>query len=294
MQTTRVTLATGLTYNVLQWGPAQASRTVVLLHGFLDLAWSWVDVAPRLAAPSAAHPGGTHVIAPDLRGHGDSDRIGAGGYYHFLDYIADVDSLIAQLAPGPVVVVGHSMGGSIASYWVGTRPERVTHLALLEGLGPPEAAIPLPQRMAKWIDAWKKIRATDESAVGTLASIEDAAARLRRHDALLSVEKSLELAEHGSLELVGGSRRWKHDPLHMTQGPYPYQRALAAQFWRAIACPVLLVDGAESTFRLPPAETAERTACIANATTSTLPSAGHMMMRHQPAALAEMIRGFIA
>ena len=293
METTRVTLATGLTYNVMQWGPAQASRTIVLLHGFLDLAWSWVDVAPTLAAATAALPGGTRVIAPDLRGHGDSDRIGAGGYYHFLDYIADVDSLISQLAAGPVVVVGHSMGGSIASYWVGTRPERVTHLVLLEGLGPPEAAIPLPQRMSKWIDAWKKIRAADEAGVGPLASIEDAAARLRRHDALLSVEKSLELADHGSVELAGGGRRWKHDPLHMTQGPYPYQRALAAQFWRAITCPVLLVDGAESTFRLPADETAERIACIANPTIKSLPGAGHMMMRHQPLALAEMIAAFI-
>jgi len=40
-----------------------------------------------------------HVIAPDLRGHGDTDWIGAGGYYHFLDYVADLDELIARTKP---------------------------------------------------------------------------------------------------------------------------------------------------------------------------------------------------
>ena len=44
------------------------------------------------------------VIAPDLRGHGDSDWIGAGGYYHFLDYVADLDQVIARCASGRVIV----------------------------------------------------------------------------------------------------------------------------------------------------------------------------------------------
>jgi len=56
----------------------------VLVHGFLDLGYTWHEVAATLATRA-------HVIAPDLRGHGDSDWLGAGGYYHFFDYIPELD-----------------------------------------------------------------------------------------------------------------------------------------------------------------------------------------------------------
>ena len=80
MQSRKVSLATGLTYNVLEWeGPAApGDLTFALIHGFADIGAMWSDVAERLA------PHG-HVIAPDLRGHGDSDWIGPGGYYYFMD-----------------------------------------------------------------------------------------------------------------------------------------------------------------------------------------------------------------
>src|SRR5262245_26616302 len=130
----RIPLATGLTCHVLEWGGADAAldHTVVLLHGFLDLAWTWV---PTVEAGLA---GRFHVVAPDVRGHGDSDRVGPGGYYHFIDYLADLDALVRTLGRRRLSLVGHSMGGSIASYYAGVYPDRVHRLALLEGLGPPE------------------------------------------------------------------------------------------------------------------------------------------------------------
>src|SRR5947207_3597120 len=84
----RVPLATGLAYNVLEWD-APSDHTVLLLHGFLDNAWTW----QRLVESGLGLP--AHVVAPDWRGHGDSDWVGAGGYYHFLDYVADLASLVA-------------------------------------------------------------------------------------------------------------------------------------------------------------------------------------------------------
>ncbi|KAB2892772.1 MAG: alpha/beta hydrolase, partial [Kofleriaceae bacterium] len=137
----RLALATGLTYNILEWG-AEHDQTIVLVHGFLDLAWGW-DEVPELLARRY------HVIAPDLRGHGDSDWIGPGGYYHFFDYLPDLDEVVARLARGKVVMVGHSMGGSVAAYWAGTRPEQVRALVLLEGIGPPEATTPVPDRASR-------------------------------------------------------------------------------------------------------------------------------------------------
>lgn len=281
----RVALATGLTYHVVEWGPADG-ECVVLVHGFLDLAWTWAPVAARLADRY-------RVIAPDLRGHGDSDWIGGGGYYHFLDYAADLDDLVGRLGPAPVNLVGHSMGGSVSAYWAGTRPDRVRRLALIEGQGPPDqsgATASLPDRTARWFDAWRAARAR---APKVMASADDAIARLRKHDPLLAEADARELVAHGTLEVDGGVS-WKHDPLHLTMGPYPFRVDVAEAYWRRITCPVLVVDGAASTLRLPDAERDRRAAVLSEVRTITIPGAGHAVQRHQPVALADALRAHLA
>lgn len=280
----RIPLATGIDCHVLEWGGADAAfdHTVVLVHGFLDLAWGWEETV------RAGLGSGRHVLAPDMRGHGDSDRVGAGGYYHFMDYVADLASLIEQLGRERVSLVGHSMGGSIASYYAGSFPERVHRLALLEGLGPPEDDTPLPERAQSWIAAWKRARQREPRIY---ASLEAAAARLRATDDLLSEQLALRLAERGSVALPDGRRRFKHDPLHLTRGPYPFRLEAAASFWQRIACPVLLVEGARSPFA-PLGE--QRRRHFPQAERVVLDGAGHMMQRHRPAELARALSDFLS
>ncbi|MCB9564870.1 MAG: alpha/beta hydrolase [Kofleriaceae bacterium] len=276
----RLALATGLTYHVLEWGDP-AAPAVFLIHGFLDLAWGWDRVARRLADRF-------HLIAPDLRGHGDTDWIGAGGYYHFFDYIADVDDLVARLGGPQVAMVGHSMGGSVAAYWAGARPTRIRRLALLEGQGPPDQAGDvdgLPERATRWFEAWKRARTRP---LRIMADVDEAAARLRQHDPLLDEVQARELAAHGTRPVRDGVT-WKHDPLHLTMGPYPFRVDLAAAFWRRIACPTLVVDGEASMLRLPDADREARRGFLGDARHAVLPGAGHMMQRHQPDALAELL-----
>ncbi len=254
----------------------------MLVHGFLDLAFTWHEIAERLVTRA-------HVIAPDLRGHGDSDWVGAGGYYHFFDYIPDLDEVIARCARKRVILVGHSMGGSVSSYWAGTRPDRVSALALLEGLGPPDqSAVPLPSRTAHWIGAWRDARRQYKP----MASNEEAAARLRKNDPLLAEPLSRTLAAAGTRPVEGGVT-WKHDPLHMTMGPYPFRRDYAAQFWSKITCPVLVLDAAQSKLNLAEAERAERRAFFEQVRHVTIDGAGHMLQRHQPAQVAELLLGLL-
>jgi pimeloyl-ACP methyl ester carboxylesterase len=278
MKARKIQLATGLGYNVWEWdGPGET--TFVLLHGFTDLGAGWCEVAPRLA------PHG-HVIAPDLRGHGDSDRAGGGGYYHFFDYLADVDDVIRQLARPRVVLVGHSMGGSVAGYYAGVRPERIARLVLIEGLGPPDLIGGAgATRTAMWIDAWRKARAEEPRP---LPSLDEAVRRLRKNDELLEEPLARRLAELGTREVPGG-RVWKHDPLHLTFGPYPFRLDMAKAHWERVTCPVLLVDGARSRLNLPEAERAARRASFARHRHLTIEDAGHAVQRHQPARLAEAI-----
>jgi pimeloyl-ACP methyl ester carboxylesterase len=281
MRSHRLPLATGLTYHVLEWGE-EHEHSILLLHGFLDIAWSW---RPTVEAGLAER---FHVIAPDMRGHGDSDRVGPGGYYYFADYLADVHELVKQRAHDKLTIVGHSMGGSIASYYTGSYPSRVHKLALLEGIGPPPQSPTGPERVIAWLAGWERVR---NAPTRSYASIDEAAARLREHDRLLDAPLARELAEHGTVEDDQRRRRFKHDPLHATTGPYSISLDASQRFWRAVKCPVLLVQGDQSEFQLP--DIAERAACFVQVHQKTLTGAGHMMQRHQPVALARMLMEFV-
>ncbi len=308
----RIALRTGLSYHALEWSTAATpcQHTVILLHGFLDFAWTWEAVVHSgLLAAAAAD--GYRLIAPDLRGHGDSDRVGIGGYYHFMDYTADVLDLIEQLRQPEqlgthrVSLVGHSMGGTVAAYCAGAYPERIFRLALLEGLGPKEQSFDtMPERIRTWSTAWWRAL---KQELRPMANLQEAADRLKRHDPLLSADAALTLAEHGTCVLADGRRLFKHDPLHLTPGPYPFSLAVAQAFWRRITCPVLLIQGEHSELGLTQEELAHRQslfgAAKANDTgqvkvpvqirTAMLPGAGHMMQRHAPVALAQLLADFL-
>lgn len=281
----RIPLDTGLGYHVLEWGRAEAP-IVILLHGFLDFAWTWE------AMVESGLLSNYRLIAPDLRGFGDSDRIGPGGYYHFLDYLSDVHALVENVRDGrKVSIVGHSMGGSIAAYYAGSYPDLVEKLVVLEGLGPPAQPVAsMPERIRTWLAAWQRVR---RYAARPMASLDEAAERLRRHDPRLDPELALRLAAHGTREVEGGKRLFKHDPLHLTPGPYPFTLELASAFWRGIACPTLLVDAQASEFQYAPEDLAQRIACFKHARCETLADCGHMMQRHQPVALAQLIAAFL-
>jgi pimeloyl-ACP methyl ester carboxylesterase len=296
----RIKLHTGLTYHLLSWGPeadpGAAAPIVVLLHGFLDFAWTWEAMAATGILSRY------HLVAPDLRGYGDSDRIGPGGYYHFMDYVADVEALVENLrgvgqsaeqaaAPAKVSIVGHSMGGSVAAYFTGAYPELVERLIILEGLGPPDQPIEaMPERLRAWLAAWRRV-GTQQAR--PMADLDEAAARLRRHDPRLEPVLARRLAERGTVEVEGEKRVFKHDPLHLTPGPYPFTVDMARALWRRISCPTLLVAAQDSEFKYEDAELARRVACFPNARVVTLPDCGHMMQRHQPAALARLIAEFL-
>src|SRR5262245_1072062 len=121
--------ANRLRHHLLEWG--DAGSVVLLLHGFLEHAHAWDWVAPQLVAA------GYRVLALDWRGHGDSEWIGAGGYYHFPDYAADVAGVVRAIG-GPVALVGHSMGAGGAVLYAGTEPSAVTALVCVDALGPPD------------------------------------------------------------------------------------------------------------------------------------------------------------
>lgn len=268
---------------------------IVLLHGFLDSAWTWHRVAPALAQTT-----GKQVIAPDLRGHGQSDWVGAGGYYHFLDYVADVASFGYVLGLATFDLVGHSMGGSVAAYVAATLPARIRKLVLIEGLGPEESPLPLPQRLQTWLGDCANARAKPPRTL----TLEVAAARLRQHDALCPADEAAFLAaaltkpaggsegDGSGAQTTPGLVQFRHDPLHVTRGPYPFSVALASQCWDAIEAPTLVIDAALTNI-LSEADRTARRNHLRHATHVVVENAGHMVQRHQPDALAAHIAAFL-
>lgn len=116
-----VTLPTGITLRYVEQGDP-AGTPVLLLHGFTD---SWRSFAPVLQHL----PGSLRVVAPSLRGHGDSDRPLSG--YEPPDFAGDVIGLMDELGLAEAVIVGHSMGGCIAQRLAIDQPRRVRGLVLM-------------------------------------------------------------------------------------------------------------------------------------------------------------------
>jgi pimeloyl-ACP methyl ester carboxylesterase len=254
---------------------------VLLLHGFLEHARAWDLVAPRLAAA------GFHALALDWRGHGDTDWIGAGGYYHFPDYAADLAGIVRALGRR-VALVGHSMGAGGAVLYAGTEPERVTALACVDALGPPDTdPSDAPRRYAAWLADLDKV-ATRERAPTTLA---EATARLAERFPRFGPEVAAHMARHGTRE-VDGARVWKFDPLHQTTAPTPYYVAQARHFWARIACPVLYVAGGDTPFRLDADTEATRLETL-RAERIVLPGVAHHPHLEAPERLAEVLIDFL-
>ena len=280
--TRRETVANGLRHHVLEWDGG-GRTTLLCLHGFLDLSWGFAPLAPFLA------DAGYHVVAPDLRGHGDTQWIGEGGYYHFLDYLHDVADLADALSRDRLVVMGHSMGASIGALFAGVFPERTASLVAMEGMRLAEQIDEdLPRRAAEWIHGVRRARQRGQRVLPDLNSCAD---RIRQFDPFCSPEVALFLAERGTRPVPGG-RAFKHDPVHVTRGPYPFRLEQWTRYWRAIRCPALLLEGERTELEAPP-DMAERVACLTDARTRVIPRAGHMMIRHEPAAVAAEILAFL-
>ncbi len=256
---------------------------VVLAHGFMEHAHVWDFVAPHLASA------GFHPVALDWRGHGDSDRVGAGGYYHFADYIADLAFVVRALGE-PAVLVGHSMGGNACLLYAGTEPGRVAALVNIEGLGPPDSTpATAPERFAGWIDDLTGDMLRDH-AQRTL-SLAAAERRLARNFPLWPAEAVRHMALHGTRP-SGRERCWKVDPLHRTRSPQPFYAAQATHFWQRVDCPVLYLEGGRSLLSAAALDIDHRVAAL-TAERVRLADSGHHPHLEHPEATARAILGFV-
>ena len=283
----------GLPHRIVEWGDPRLP-TLFLLHGWMDVGASFQFLVDALA-------GEWHVVAPDLRGFGQSEWNPQG--YWFADYLGDLDALLAHYSPdGPANLVGHSLGGNIVLHYAGVRPERVQKVISLEGFGiPAEDSAIAPTKLAKWLEA---LRAGVDFA--PYADLDAVVARLIRNNPRLSRDKAAFLAREWADVGPDGRARLRSDPRHKLPFPTVYRMEEVYAVWRNIRAPTLWVAALDSHIPKwlgdhPEGEGAteslggvrRRLAHIADARLVTIPDASHMLHHDQPHAVAGAIEAFL-
>lgn len=277
----------GLRYHIRHWGNEGAPK-LFMLHGWMDVSASFQFVVDALAAE-------WHVIAPDWRGFGLTQRSGADSYW-FPDYLGDLDAILDRYAPQDAVkLAGHSMGGNIATLFAGIRPQRVARLVNLEGFGLP-ASQPeqAPARYARWLD---ELRAEQE--MRAYPALDGVVARLQKTNPRLTDEQAVFLAGHWAERNARDEWEILGDPAHKRSNPVLYRIEEILACWKRIAAPVLWVEAEQTDIwrwmgpkEAARAEIDRRIACIPTVTVASVADAGHMLHHDQPAAVADLIETF--
>lgn len=267
----------------VDWGN-HGAPILILVHGGLDHCRAWDWLAERLRDRY-------HIIAPDLRGHGDSQWSTDGGYA-LSSYLYDLAQLIYQRGPAPVRIVAHSLGGNIALRYAGTYPQNVSHLAVIEGLAlPPYIAArgkSLDERFRDWIEERRQLSARMPRRY---ASIDKALDRMREENDRLSAEQARHLTEHGVKQNEDGTFSWKFDNYVRSFAPFDATDDDLAQLWAKIACPLLLVHGSESW--APDPSTDGTLDQFRNGRLEMLEDAGHWVHHDRPDAVLSLLTDFL-
>lgn len=276
-----VRLASGLVLRGLAWGPA-ATEPIVCLHGWLDNAMSFAALAAELPEQ--------RLLALDWPGHGLSDHRPPGTWYHFIDYVDDLGMALDALGLERARLLGHSLGGAVASIYAAARPERVARLAVIEGLGPlgsePDQAL---AALRKGLDERARFRGRgDGSVYPDLAAVVAARARVGG----MSLAAAEALVSRG-LERVDDGYRWRSDPRLTVASPNRFGEARIRAWLSAIACPTLLVLADPPMAYIDASMMAARLDIVPGMQVVRLPGHHHLHME-DPGPVAAAVRAFLA
>jgi pimeloyl-ACP methyl ester carboxylesterase len=283
--TSRIYFSQRLRLHYVDWGNPGAPP-LILLHGGRDHCRNWDWVAEELKRD-------WHIIAPDLRGHGDS-QWAPDGNYQMSGYIYDLAQLVHQQELAPVTIVAHSLGGNISLRYAGIYPDQVRKLVAIEGLGPSprmlqeRAKKTIVDRMRSWVEVQRGLAGRLPRKYPT---IEDAFKRMQDENKHLSPEQARHLTQQGVNQNEDGTYSWKFDNYVRAWPPYDMTNEDMEVIWSSIACPTLLIYGKES-FASNPVEDG-RIKYFRDAKVISFEDAGHWVHHDQLAGFIKALRDFL-
>ncbi|MFT3866714.1 MAG: alpha/beta hydrolase [Solirubrobacterales bacterium] len=265
----------GVRLHYLDWGDPGGDLTPLLfLHGGGLNAHTWDLTCLMLRERH-------HCVAPDLRGHGDSDW-SAAGEYAFTDHADDVEALLDRLGLTRPVLIGMSLGALTSIEVAARRGDRLGGVVLVDA-GP---------RLRS--DGTDRIRRfTKEDRV--LPSVEDFVARALRFNPRRDPDVLTTSLRHNLRELPDGNWTWKYDPRHIGGTPRPVLQDRLDRLGERLAritVPTLVVRGGESDV-FAPADAEELARRLPGGRLVTVPGAGHTVQGDNPAGFLAALAPFL-
>jgi len=266
--TDRFVTINGQRIHYLDWGTA-GKPPLIMLHGISRVAHSFDHIAPQFTAAY-------HVIAMDLRGHGDSGWSATGDYL-VEDHVKDLDGLINRLKLSNVVLLGNSTGGRVAQVYAGQHPDNVLKL-VVEDVGPErpaDVASAFAKRVAAEANGW----ASEEELIASLVASDKRTAPALQQN----------YAHFGTKRRADGRLVWKRDP-NLVKGFVPTE---LWQYVRKITCPTLYILGALSPI-VPPETQEQLKHTLPRVEIRVLPDVGHYPHQEVPDEYVRIVRAFLA
>jgi pimeloyl-ACP methyl ester carboxylesterase len=263
----RVATANGLRLHYLEWGDP-AKPPMILLHGIARHAHTFDHIAPAFARDH-------HVMALDMRGHGDSAWSPEGAYL-VQDYVSDLEALVAALRLRRLTLLGNSTGGRVVQVFAGLHPDLVDRI-VVEDVGPERPqniADAFARRVEQEANGW----ATEDELVAQLV-----AANRRTPEPLLRT-----YAHFGVKPRADGRLVWKRDP-NLVKG------FVETELWDTVSkirAPALYVIGGGS--RIVPPETQERLKhTLPDCRVVVMPGLGHYPSEEDTAGFMKIVDPFL-
>jgi pimeloyl-ACP methyl ester carboxylesterase len=223
--------------SALTYGDAH-KPIILAVHGWLDNAASFTLLAKLLE--------NFYIIALDLPGHGLTplpQNPKSLDIHFYVDVIAEI---VDQLDQQSIILMGHSMGGAVASVYASQNPEKVSKLILIDVLGPLSsdnlATHPTIETNAK-----KMQTAAIYASSKIYPSFENMVA-IRMKANHLTYTQALELTKRGVRETDEGFQ-WCYDPFVAQSSAFYYSESEVLNLLSKIECPVLIVAGTEGIFK---------------------------------------------
>ena len=258
----------GLHFHYRDWGDA-GFPSLVILHGFTHHSHVWDTLSRKLSHSY-------HVLVLDQRGHGETDWSSDYSDETMLD---DVEAFTNALGLKKLVLLGHSMGGSIAYVFAARYPNLVERLILVES-GPP-----LPGETTG--SAAPSVEKAPES-------FHDPEEAVRFAKTIFPMAQESELRNqiiHNLIRREDSSWAWRYDRVGL-RGNYP--EISASERWgllSRVSCPTLLILGAGSSFSR---ERANRMIqVIPDCRVAEISESGHSPPRDNPEALFQAVWRFL-
>jgi len=262
----------------LAW-PNPGAPRMLCLHGWLDNAASFVPLAPHLE--------GFDLVALDFVGHGHSGHRPPGARYYMMDNLWDVDALLDELAWDRCHLLGHSLGGVVASTYAAASPERVDRLVTLDGLG--SLSAPPGETAERLRDSLQSVR----KATGKLRDYPDieSAARTREKASGLPFEAAMLICQR-SMAWHGDAWRWRTDPALNWRSPTLMTEEQVLDILRHIQAPTLSIFSDQLDRWIPHEVREGRRRAVADCRFVQLEGHHHFHMDH-PERVAPHIIGFM-